>query len=124
MLRIDIKRIARKKGKLDAVKFLVLKGYEKQKAWRMASGRVKVWDLKDIEKLCEIFQCTPNDLFVLEPEKGKIYDNKHPLQSLIRFNEAYDVLSFLSSEPIEKIKEIEEELKRRKAEELEKGKKS
>ena len=121
MLRIDIKRIARKKGEFEPTKLLVKHGFEKQKAWRLVSGRVKDWDLNDIEKLCEIFQCTPNDLFVLEPEKGKVYDNKHPMQFLIRFNEAYDVLSFLRSEPIEKIMEIEEELKRRKVEEVKKS---
>ena len=121
MLRIDIKRIARKKGQFEPTKLLVKNGFGKQKAWKIVSGRVKDWDLNDIEKLCEIFQCTPNDLFVLEPEKGKVYDNKHPMQFLIRFNEAYDVLSFLRSEPIEKIMEIEEELKRRKVEEVKKS---
>jgi len=123
MLRIDIKRIARKKGHLEPVKLLVSKGFGGQKAWRIVSGRVKVWELKDIEKLCEIFQCTPNDLFVLEPDKGKVYDVKNPLRELIRVNESYDVLSFLRSEPIEKIKEMEAEVWKRKMEEIEKEKK-
>ena len=55
MLQIDIKRIARKKGQFEPTKLLVKHGFEKQKAWRIVSGRVKDWELKDIEKLCEIF---------------------------------------------------------------------
>jgi DNA-binding Xre family transcriptional regulator len=114
MLKIDIKRIAMKKGQFEPTKLLVKHGFEKQKAWRIVSGRVKDWDLKDIEKLCEIFVCSPNDLFVLVPEKGKVYDSKHPMQPLTRENEPKDIVSFLRSASIEEIEEFEAEMKRRK----------
>jgi len=108
MLIIDLKRIARKKGRTDVTEVLRKAGYNAHKAWRMANGKMKKWDLKDIEKLCEIFRCTPDDLFVLVPDKGKTYDEGQDLRKLLRTNEAFDLVGFMSAQPAEKIAGIEQ----------------
>ena len=120
MLEINLNRIARKKGWTEVTEALTKGGFASHKAWRLATGRMKKWDLKDIEKLCEIFKCTPDDLFVLTPEKGKIYEEGNPLRSLMRINESFDVLNFLKTQPIEKVKEFEAEMLKKRMDGFEK----
>ena len=113
MLKIDLNRIAKKKGYNDVNQLLRQKGYSADKAWRMGSGRFKKWELKDIENLCEIFRCSPDDLFILVPEKGKIYDVKHPMRKLLRADENFNVLNYLKSKSMDEIREIEKELEKK-----------
>lgn len=108
MLTMNLKRIARKKGWTNVREALVKGGIEHQKAWRMATGRMKKWEVKDIERLCEIFKCSPNDLFVLELEKGKRYGPEHPMRELLRINESTDVVAFLKTQPMARVKLFEE----------------
>jgi DNA-binding Xre family transcriptional regulator len=122
MLLFDLRRIARKKGWTNVTEALVKGGIEKQKAWRMGSGRMKKWDVKDIEKVCDIFQCTPNDLFVVWPDKGKAYPPDHHMYELLRMNEGgMNVLSFLRRLPMEKVKLYEAEMMKMMAELNKKG---
>jgi DNA-binding Xre family transcriptional regulator len=120
MLKIDVNRIARKKGWHNVSEALVSGGFNKHKAWRIASGRIKNWDLNDIERLCELFKCTPDDLFVLTQDKGKTYGEDNPLRVLLRTNESFDVLNFLKSQPIDKVKEYEADMLKKRMELFEK----
>jgi len=122
MLQINLNRIARKKGWNDVSDALIKGGFRRNKAWRMSAGRMKKWDLKDIEKLCEIFMCSVEDLFVLLPEKGKIYSASHPMKKLMRVGESTDVLYYIKNLPIEEVREIEEDILRKREEKKEKEK--
>jgi DNA-binding Xre family transcriptional regulator len=118
MLQIDLNRIARKKGWESTFDALTKGGgYNAHKAWRLATGRMKKWDLKDIERLCEVFKCSPDDLFVLTPEKGKVYEVEHPMRDLMRENESFDVFNYLKLMPIAKVKKYEAELLKKRREE-------
>jgi DNA-binding Xre family transcriptional regulator len=122
MMKFDLRRVAQKKGWTNVTEALVKGGIEKQKAWRMGTGRMKKWDVNDIRKVCDIFQCTPNDLFVIWPDKGKIYPPDHHLFELLRVNESTTVLGFLKSQPLENVKRIEAEVLKIRMEELNKKK--
>ncbi len=110
MLKFDLKRIAEKRGYGNVNEYLRKGGIEVQKAWRMGSGRMKKWDVKDIEKLCLVFRCTPDDLFVYTPVKDKNYDATQPLNKLTRVDENLDVIKYLKSKSMEEIRELEIEL--------------
>ena len=121
-MKFDLRRVAQKKGWTNVTEALVKGGIEKQKAWRMGTGRMKKWDVKDIEKVCDIFQCTPNDLFVMKADAGKVYPPEHHLYELLRVNESTDVVTFLKSQPIAKVKIFEAEMLKIRMEELNKKK--
>lgn len=120
MLEINLTRIARKKGWNSVREALTKNGIDDHKAWRLATGKMKKWELKDIEKLCEIFKCTPDDLFVLTPDKGKTYAEDNPMRSLMRINESFDVLNFLKLQPIDRVEEYEAEMLKKRKEIFEK----
>ena len=108
MLKIDLSIIARKKGYPDVSALLIKRGYHPNKAWRIATGKMKKWDLADIEKICEIFRCTPNELFVLIPDKGKKYDDGNELTLLMRPHDHFDLFGLLRAQPSRRVKELEE----------------
>lgn len=114
MLKFDLKRIAEKRGYGNVNEYLRKNGIEVQKAWRLGSGRMKKWDVRDIEKLCLVFRCTPDDLFVYTPVKDKNYDETQPLNKLTRADESLAILNYLKSKSMDEIRELENELAERK----------
>ena len=69
-------------------------------------------NLKDIEKLCEFFQCTPNDLLEWRPASKDLNNENHPLISIKRSTKVVQLTTILSSVPLDKLAEIESMLKR------------
>ena len=64
-------------------------------------------NLKDVEKLCELLQCTPNDLLQWNPSKEDENNEKHPLYSIKRSDKVVELTKVLSSVPLDKLHEIE-----------------
>jgi DNA-binding Xre family transcriptional regulator len=67
-------------------------------------------DLQELEKFCELFQCTPNDLLQWFPDKDEITET-HPLASLKRSDNVPYLTKLLYSVPLDKIAEIESMIK-------------
>lgn len=51
---------------------------------RIVNDRTRQLKVKDVEKLCLILNCTPNDFFDWIPEKNDINMENHPLNALKR----------------------------------------
>lgn len=86
--------------------FLVNHGFTDGEARRLATGKVKTLHLDTLERLCETFQCLPNELFDWQG------DASHVLSPISK-SEAPNILKLLEDKSP---KELEEILKR-----LEKG---
>lgn len=87
--------------------YLVKKGYSDNFATRVANNRVYRLNLDDIEKLCEIFNCTPNDLMQWIPDKSQQDMNNHPLAPLRRTEKVSQINTLLNTIPLDKLNEIE-----------------
>jgi len=64
-------------------------------------------NLKDVEKLCELLQCTPNDLLQWNPSKEDENNENHPLYSIKRSEKVVQLTKVLSSVPLDRLKDIE-----------------
>lgn len=64
-----------------------------------------------IEILCVGLQCTPDDLFMWEPNAGEMISANHPLEKLRGENNMPDVTSALRELTVEQIKLLEERIK-------------
>jgi len=105
MLVLDIEHLARRKGEMRLVPFLVRSGMSLSRAKQVASGK-KMRMLRDdtVRELCEIMECMPNDLFTWT---GAL---KHPLARLRKspVRRLQDVLIGKSAEELEVLwKEME-----------------
>lgn len=111
MLSFNFTRIFKARGIDKPFRYLVKAGYSDNFATRVANNRKKQFNLKDLERLCTLLGCTPNDLLEWVPAPADASDEKHPLRPLIRTNTDSQLLQILSSVPIDKIAGIENLIK-------------
>ena len=108
MLKFNFQRIFQARGIDRPFSYLTGLGIQRSAASRINTGKMKSIKLADLEKLCELFECTPNDL--LEWTPGKYVDDptKHPLHELTREEKPVNIKELLSTIPVARIAEIEQ----------------
>jgi DNA-binding Xre family transcriptional regulator len=111
MLYFNFQRILKARGIDKPFKYLVRAGYSGNYATRVANNRIKRLDLTEIERLCELFNCTPNDFLDWVPDTNQATDPKHPLISLKRDNKVIELTKMMNAIPLDKLEEIESIIK-------------
>ena len=112
MLTFNFNRVLKARGIDKPFSYLVKLGYSDNFATRIVNNRIKRLDLADIEKLCELFQCTPNDLLQWIPDSKDKNNDKHPLISIKRSDKVFQLTQMLNSVPLDKLNEIESVIKK------------
>lgn len=112
MLTFNFSRIFKARGIDKPFSYLVKAGYSDNFATRIANSRIQRLDLAHLEKLCELLQCTPNDLLEWIPESKDKTNDKHPLISLKRNDKVIQLTQILNSVPLDKLSEIENVIRR------------
>jgi DNA-binding Xre family transcriptional regulator len=107
MLTFNFTRIFKSRGIDKPFSYLVKLGYSDNFATRIVNNRIERLNLKDIEKLCEHFQCTPNDLLEWIPSNQDLNNETHPLISIKRSNKVVELTKILNSIPLDKLNDIE-----------------
>ena len=79
MLRFKIDLLLRAKGIKEGYTFLKGNGFSQMTATKFSNSQMTVLRLVHVEKICELFNCTPNDLLEWSPNKGVKDISKHPL---------------------------------------------
>jgi DNA-binding Xre family transcriptional regulator len=107
MLTFNFSRIFKARGIEKPFSFLVKTGYSDNFATRVVNNRIKRLDLADLEELCVLLQCTPNDLLEWIPDSKDKNNDKHPLNSIKRSNKVIQLTQILNSVPLDKLSNIE-----------------
>ena len=111
MLTFNFKRIFRARGIDKPFSYLVKGGYSQNMTTRIVNGRVKPLDLTDIERLCVLFQCTPNDFLEWKPGSHDVNPGNHPLAPLKRDDTMAHLTQLINTMPLEKLQAIENVIK-------------
>ena len=112
MLSFNFKRIFKARGIDKPFSFLVKVGYSDNFATRVANNRIQRLDLTELEKLCVLFNCTPNDLLEWIPDSKDKNNDNHPLISIKRSDKVVQLTQILNSLPLDKLNEIESVIKK------------
>jgi DNA-binding Xre family transcriptional regulator len=107
MLKINIQRILAGRAIDKPYTYLVKQGFSKNLAARLNTGKMKQLKLADIEKLCMLFQCTPNELLEWVPAETEKEVETQPLRDLIRVNPKVNIRAILNALPYGQIAEME-----------------
>ena len=107
MLHFNFTRLFRAKGIHTPSKYLVQHGFSDKFATRVVRNDFRKLNIDDVEKLCEIFLCTPNDLLQWTPDSKTSDPTTHPLAPLMRDEKVMDLTRTLNSVPFERLLEIE-----------------
>jgi len=85
MIKLYINRLLELKGiTRNKAAFLKKNGFTDAAAKRLAYGEPKVISFKHLEKLCNTFNCTPNELLVLTDGTAAALPANSALRSLIK----------------------------------------
>lgn len=112
MLRFNFTRIFKARGIDKPFSYLVKAGYSDNFATRVVNNRMLRLDLAEIEKLCVIFKCTPNDLLEWIPDSKDNTNDRHPLFAIKRSDKVVELTQILNAVPLDKLGEIESVIKR------------
>jgi len=117
MLYFNFTRLFKAKGINTPAKYLVQHGFSDKFATRVVRNDFRKLNIDDVERLCQLFLCTPNDLMQWIPDKNIADPVTHPLAALLHTEKVLDLTRTLNSVPFEKLMEIEKLIQN----EIEKG---
>jgi DNA-binding Xre family transcriptional regulator len=107
MLKFNFKRVFRARGIDRPFSYLVGVGFSPNYATRIVNSRIRTLNIQDIEKLCAMLGCTPNDFLEWIPDAKDAANDKHPLIPLQRNDKVIQLTQMLNSIPLDKLREIE-----------------
>lgn len=113
MLKFNLERLLIQRGITKPVPFLIKAGFTRNVASRIVNLKPRKYSAKQIETLCKVLKCMPNDLFEWTPDSPDEINNNNPLCKLIRSSgPVVDFRNFSSEIPLERLpdfaKKIEE----------------
>lgn len=106
MLKYNLKIMFWNRGIRYPQAALVRAGFNRQTASRIVAGRFKSLDAQQIEKLCTVFKCLPNDLFEFTPDENTPADL--PLNKLKKLEFPKHLVYITDELPYDKIPEYRE----------------
>jgi DNA-binding Xre family transcriptional regulator len=113
MLKLNFHKIFRLRGIANPAKYLIQNGFTSSIAYNIIKLKTPALKLENLERLCAILSCTPNDIIEYFPDKNFSLAETHPLQKL-KHIESLNFAEILKDVPAEKISEFKlgiEELK-------------
>lgn len=116
MLAFNLKRIFAARGIQRPFTYMVSRGFSDNFSSSIINGRKHQLNLREVERLCELLKCTPNDLIEWTPSAEQAAVEGHPLKPLERTNKVEGLTHLLSSVPLDKLTQIETLIKRELAE--------
>ena len=110
MLNYNFSRVFKARGIDKPFTYLCNSGFSDQFATKVKNNKIKRLGLKEMEKLCLLLKCTPNDFMEWIPDAD--YDNidNHPMDYLKKTYEV-DMVKTINSIPLGQIQEIEQLIK-------------
>jgi len=80
-------------------------GCSRHLAAKVTSGKFKAMSVGQVEMLCRVFNCTPNDLFEYVPGEGESLAG-NPLAVLVRDEKMVRMNELVSKIPIDRLPEF------------------
>lgn len=106
MLKLDINHHVSLRGYDNTAQFLRRNGFSNWISHKLVHYQLTNINIRELEQLCTLFRCTPNDLFRWEPEKNQKDAASHPLSALNKKAVDADMMSTLTYEQLKEISKI------------------
>ena len=106
MLNYNFPRLFRARAIDKPYAFLTSHGFSDDFASRVKRNLVKRLNHKEMEKLCIVLNCTPNDLLEWTDDEGYHLDNDHPMRKLLKTDKMTDLNNTVLNIPLDRIEEI------------------
>jgi DNA-binding Xre family transcriptional regulator len=108
MLAYNFPRIFKARGIDKPFAYLVSVGFSDSFASKVKRNNVKRLNPRELEKLCIILKCTPNDLLEWTEDDQFEVESSHPIRKLKKPEKMQDLTKTIHSIPLDKVEEINE----------------
>lgn len=108
MLAYNFPRIFKARGIEKPFAYLTSQGFSDSFASKVKRNNVKRLNPGELEKLCVILRCTPNDLLEWTEDGSFDLDETHPMRKLKKPEKIQDLSKTIHSIPLDKVEEINE----------------
>ena len=105
MLTLDLVPVFQARNIDKPYAFLKKNGFSHQSAVNATNGRISALSFKQIEALCIVLLCEPNDLFRWQPDKDKHYPENMPLHKFKNDGDKINLQATLATMSYQEIKE-------------------
>ena len=107
MLTFNFNRIIQARVIEKPTLYLTKNGFSSNTATKIVNNRYSKINLAQIEKLCLLLHCTPNDFIQWTPNQDDTNYENQPLMSLLKTDKAFQISKVINSIPLAKLPEIE-----------------
>jgi len=111
MLNYNFDRVFRARGIDKPFTYLKKAGFSDNFASKVKNNRVSRLNLKEIERICIVLKCTPNDIMEWQPVSDNETIESHPLSELRKTVTDVDLVKTISSIPLGQVGRIEKLIK-------------
>lgn len=108
MIKYNFDRIFKARGIEKPFTYLTNAGFSDNFATKVKNNRIKRLGLKELEKLCLLLHCTPNDFYEWIPDADSQVDKDHALHLIRKSDKVFDLTRTLNSVPLGELDKIEE----------------
>lgn len=106
MLRFNLKRVLELRGVERPYSWLVRNGFVPATASNWARNQIGYVKPEQIERLCLLLNCTPNDLFEWRDDGRNVLAETHALRSLARGSATRSVSELARDIPADKLEKM------------------
>ena len=106
MLQLDIAGIMNEREIPNHNAYLCNNGFSPFIASRLLNNKTKSISFAHLQKLCLLFRCTPNDLYVWNAPNTMKNNTSQPIYALVPIIKKPFIASRLQHLPVEKLREI------------------
>ena len=110
MLSLNLTPIFKARGIERPFSYLVKAGISPRSANTILNSSTRSFKLDNIELICKILICEPNDLLLWTPDKDQHYSSDHPLFNLPQQDSLKDMKETMATLPYKKLKEITKQI--------------
>ena len=107
MITYNFDRIFKARGIERPFSYLRQAGFSDNFATKIKNNRVARLNLKEIERLCIVLKCTPNDLYEWEPDKDSQIEKDHPIYTIKKSEKTINLTKLMNSVPLGQLDAIE-----------------
>lgn len=108
MIKYNFNRVFKARGIDKPFTYLTKAGFSDNFATKIKNDKIKRLGLKELEKLCILLRCTPNDIYEWNPDDDSQVDKDHPLSVIRKSDKVFDLTKTLNSVPLAELDKIEE----------------
>ncbi|MFN7118258.1 MAG: helix-turn-helix domain-containing protein [Saprospiraceae bacterium] len=111
MLHFDLVGMMRRREIENPYRFLVKNGFNYHTARHLLRNERDSLSYKNLEKLCLLLHCTPNDLFVWQKPTDAVVAENHPLHQLKPKPQEVNIMQKLQELPLDKLELVKQFVK-------------